>query len=602
MRYTQNINLPIVEDNDLYSKEINNLAFEKIDEEIQGLADIVETLDSPENSIADVKKDINDINEQLEQNVQKLNFLEEMKLKFIYDAKCLGGSTDDTIAIQNYINDVQNNGGGVITLPSLIITIKGLILTPKTFTTYNKLTIKGKGIYSTTLVADDNSNDIFIDYGGYYDFDGATNKVRHQTGHVNFENMKIKCTATTKKILCFNASVTQYCDMTNIWIEGFANGAIRFTDAYDSCFYNVQIVDCGNAISSSESAYPLEFLAKRDCTNALHFVNCRLEFCPTFILTDLVDSTDTISSLSARHIYFDNCKFEKSRTNLIDNRPFNLRYHNEFGFNNCFFVNGCDTSGMTVCDNAIPFMTIHYDESEYTKAVGQWQTTQFINCEFVCGQKYTSTWGLFNNCDFNNVTFNNCYGGSNSNNYYCFGFYNNNSFNNIKISSQNSKMFSIIGKNNLLNINSLKIANDTGGVFYYTDNADNNTFNIHNFNAFNYETNYLVIEGDSFAIGTNYKCLKNNRVIINNLSFPNVVNTSTRPNVTFYPWIVSSSQTLNYFNNGYNGQEIYVLNQLENAQIVYSTSTIVTKNRANKVMALNEIVKFKNINNVWYEV
>ena len=66
MRYTQNINLPIVEDNDLYSKEINNLAFEKIDEEIQGLADIVETLDSSENSIADIKKDINDINEHLD--------------------------------------------------------------------------------------------------------------------------------------------------------------------------------------------------------------------------------------------------------------------------------------------------------------------------------------------------------------------------------------------------------------------------------------------------------------------------------------------------------------------------------------------------------
>ena len=47
MRYTQNINLPIVEDNDLYSKEINNLAFEKIDEELQGLAAIVEALDSP---------------------------------------------------------------------------------------------------------------------------------------------------------------------------------------------------------------------------------------------------------------------------------------------------------------------------------------------------------------------------------------------------------------------------------------------------------------------------------------------------------------------------------------------------------------------------
>ena len=37
MRYTENINLPIVEDNDLYSKEINNLAFEEIDRVIKGL-------------------------------------------------------------------------------------------------------------------------------------------------------------------------------------------------------------------------------------------------------------------------------------------------------------------------------------------------------------------------------------------------------------------------------------------------------------------------------------------------------------------------------------------------------------------------------------
>lgn len=81
MRYTQNIKLPIVEDNDLYSKEINNLAFEKIDEEIQGLADIVETLDSSENSIADVKKDINDIKEQLEQKVDKENINEQLEQK-----------------------------------------------------------------------------------------------------------------------------------------------------------------------------------------------------------------------------------------------------------------------------------------------------------------------------------------------------------------------------------------------------------------------------------------------------------------------------------------------------------------------------------------
>ena len=78
MRYTQNINLPIVEDNDLYSKEINNLAFEKIDEEIQGLVDIVENLDSPENSIADIKSDIRDINEQLDNVDNEVNTLKNL--------------------------------------------------------------------------------------------------------------------------------------------------------------------------------------------------------------------------------------------------------------------------------------------------------------------------------------------------------------------------------------------------------------------------------------------------------------------------------------------------------------------------------------------
>lgn len=44
MRYTENINLPIVEDNDLYSKEINNLAFEEIDRVIKGLNDAIENI------------------------------------------------------------------------------------------------------------------------------------------------------------------------------------------------------------------------------------------------------------------------------------------------------------------------------------------------------------------------------------------------------------------------------------------------------------------------------------------------------------------------------------------------------------------------------
>ena len=110
MRYTQNIKLPIVEDNDLYSKEINNLAFEKIDEEIQGLADIVEMLDSPENSIADVKKDINDIksdvvaiNEQLD---NKANLHDSFfRYGMVRPTVNMGDSISEGSNSLDYVND-----------------------------------------------------------------------------------------------------------------------------------------------------------------------------------------------------------------------------------------------------------------------------------------------------------------------------------------------------------------------------------------------------------------------------------------------------------------------------------------------------------------
>lgn len=157
MRYTQNINLPIVEDNDLYSKEINNLAFEKIDEEIQGLADIVETLDSPENSIADVKKDIRDINEQLD------------NMKYYTTPEMFGakgdGATDDSGILQEIIDST----GILIGNPNK--TYKGNICIKKSNTTILNLNLIGSITFATGLrfikIQHCNINATGNDYGIY---------------------------------------------------------------------------------------------------------------------------------------------------------------------------------------------------------------------------------------------------------------------------------------------------------------------------------------------------------------------------------------------------------------------------------------------------
>ena len=54
MKYTENIGLPIVEDNDLYSKEINNLAFEEIDKNIEALAERIDLIDDPETGLGNL--------------------------------------------------------------------------------------------------------------------------------------------------------------------------------------------------------------------------------------------------------------------------------------------------------------------------------------------------------------------------------------------------------------------------------------------------------------------------------------------------------------------------------------------------------------------
>lgn len=67
-----------------------------------------------------------------------------------YNAKG-DGSTDDTIAIQNAINDVSNNGGGVVFLPS------GIYLISSALQMKSNVVLKGYSTMSTTILTSANT-------------------------------------------------------------------------------------------------------------------------------------------------------------------------------------------------------------------------------------------------------------------------------------------------------------------------------------------------------------------------------------------------------------------------------------------------------------
>ncbi|MCE4052031.1 hypothetical protein [Bacillus sp. Au-Bac7] len=235
------------------------------------------------------------------------------------------GVSDDTSAFWGLVNWVQNNGKGVIDLGINKFYLKGIQFDPKTWKEYNQVRIKGGNGYFTQIIVDDDCADILFDMGGY-----TVGTDRKQTSWITFENFRLTCKATDKYVRAFNYDTVQYCNMKNIWIEGFKDGAIIFNDAYDCTFEGVQIINCGRAVSDTDYAYPLGFYGTSDCSNHLKFIDLRVEFCPLFCEFDN----------GARHIFFDNYKFEKMALNLTDKaRPFNFISYRELNFGVGMIVN-----------------------------------------------------------------------------------------------------------------------------------------------------------------------------------------------------------------------------------------------------------------------
>lgn len=555
-------------------------------------------------SVQNIDNRFAEVDEQFNTIVNTQNIVSLQKLKNVYDAKCVGGSTDDTLAIQKCIDDLEITGlvktGGIIELPPGEIRLDGLKFKKYNyFSSYNnRVILRGAGIQATTLVCDDLSNDNFIDFQGTYENEGVN---RRQVANVSFQDMKLKCTATTNK-LAFNYSVTQYCDLTNVWIEDFKGGALRFEDSYDANFYNVQIIRCGRANSDSDYA-PAIGLYRRSATNtnALHFTNCRLEFLPIFLHSDDLSGN---KQTCVRHIYFDNCKFEKMALNTISRRPIDLRYHNEIGFNNCFFVNSNQYSDLEyVCDNGLHFMKLDYDSSSNVTSSGQIQSTKFSNCHFVCPSKTWSNWGSLKGVHIVNTDFNSCYGMSD--NTECFYLLGENIFNNVNISGKGNKLFILKQYGNDININLMRVIDGTNALVKIYADSNNNNLIINIYDCVNNDGLTLIKLDDvtSFRPTTHEDkyFIKNNIIKIMN---DNEVKefTSNLPNVSNVCEIIKYNATqLNYLNYAYNNKIITIVFP-QTCKIKYDYTLMNLKGKADLTVNANEYLTLKCINGVWYEI
>ena len=135
MIQTENINLPILQEGDKYSKDIQNQAFRDIDREIKGLNDRVKILDNVEGSIIETKEDVESLKvnkadalttnnkfEQLDNKIEtKISEVNEQLETIVqYNLKDFGavfdGITDDTYAWEK-LRDSLSDKGGVLILP-----------------------------------------------------------------------------------------------------------------------------------------------------------------------------------------------------------------------------------------------------------------------------------------------------------------------------------------------------------------------------------------------------------------------------------------------------------------------------------------------------
>ena len=272
MKYTPNINLPIVEDSDLYSKEINNLAFEEIDSHIGGLKEAIEALDNVEGSIIDVTREISN------------------------DRKTYGSLGERIDAIETKANGIFVN---ILSYKEYVTNGDWTEAFERAFENYPCEVFVPKGEYNIKCInIPSNSSLIGVNGGTILKViqDGATRNiitnVDHKGGNENIivKNLIVECNADTVSELNAIGSGVVFANCRNCICENVkvTNPALHCFDAMADKPYQLLSSDYANNKTYDE--------AKR--SRYIKFINCE----------GIGAKDDTFTCHYADYVYFEGCR------------------------------------------------------------------------------------------------------------------------------------------------------------------------------------------------------------------------------------------------------------------------------------------------------